>query len=34
VYLEQIWAQLGEWGEELDAEEVARAVYGVRHSAH
>ena len=29
VYLEQVWAQLGEWGQEVDAEEVARAVYGV-----
>ena len=29
MYLEQVWAQLGEWGQEVDAEEVARAVYGV-----
>jgi uncharacterized protein (DUF2267 family) len=29
VYLEHIWVQLGEWGLEADAEQVARAVYGV-----
>jgi len=35
VYLDQISAELGVFGQEVDAEEVARAVYGVvaRHIA-